>query len=48
MMVSLTCAETNFLITNREIVGDDVVPFEYAPKPEFDKPMQVYNEINEK
>lgn len=48
MMVSLTYREQSILITNREILGQDVLPFEYAPKPQFATNVEVFNEINEK
>ena len=37
-----------FLITNREIVSEDISDFEYTPKPEYDGPFLIFNEPNEK
>jgi DNA polymerase epsilon subunit 1 len=36
------------LITNRAVCGQDVVGFDYAPKPEFACSIEVFNEVNEK
>lgn len=36
-----------YLITNREIVSQDVEDFEYTPRPEFEGPFVVFNEPNE-
>ena len=36
-----------YLITNREIVSEDVEDFEYTPKPEYDGPFIILNEENE-
>ena len=49
MMISYIVDGQGFLITNREIVGEDVADFEYAPKPEYDVGLfTVFNEPNEK
>ena len=49
MMISYIIDGKGFLITNREVVGDDVVDFEYSPKPEYDVGMfKVFNEPDEK
>jgi DNA polymerase epsilon subunit 1 len=49
MMISYVLDERGFLITNRSIVGADVVDFEYSPKPEYDiGRFTVFNEPNEK
>lgn len=37
-----------FLITNREIVSQDIDDFEYTPRPEYDGPFTIFNEPNEK
>ena len=37
-----------FLITNREIVSEDIEDFEYTPKPEYDGPFMIFNEPDEK
>lgn len=36
-----------FLITNREIISEDVDDFEYTPKPEFEGFFTIFNEANE-
>lgn len=36
-----------FLITNREIVSEDIEDFEYTPKPEYEGPFIVFNEPDE-
>lgn len=36
-----------YLITNREIVTQDVEDFEYTPRPEFEGPFIIFNEDNE-
>lgn len=49
MMISYVIDGKGFLITNRQIVGDDVVNFEYSPKPEYDIGMfTVFNEPDER
>ena len=49
MMISYIIDGQGFLITNREIVGEDVQNFEYAPKPEYDVGMfTVFNEADER
>lgn len=35
------------MITNREIISDDVEDFEYTPKPEFEGLFTIFNEPNE-
>ncbi|KAF2862170.1 DNA polymeras-like protein epsilon [Piedraia hortae CBS 480.64] len=47
MMISYMIDGTGFLITNREIVSEDIADFEYTPKPEFEGPFVVFNEPNE-
>lgn len=37
-----------FLITNREIVSEDIADFEYTPKPEYDGQFLIFNEPDEK
>ena len=37
-----------FLITNREIVSEDIADFEYTPKPEYDGQFLIFNELDEK
>ncbi|XP_071480194.1 DNA polymerase epsilon catalytic subunit A-like [Diadema antillarum] len=47
MMISYMIDGQGFLITNREIVSEDVEDFEYTPKPEFEGPFTIFNEENE-
>ena len=46
-MVSFLPYLQGYLITNREIISEDVEDFEYTPKPEFEGPFIVMNEDNE-
>ena len=48
MMVSYMIDGQGFLITNREIVSEDISDFEYTPKPEYDGPFLIFNEPDEK
>ncbi len=48
MMISLCIRQQAYLITNREIVGDDVADHDYSPKPEYSASVTVYNAPNEK
>ena len=48
MMISYMIDGEGFLITNREIVSQDIDDFEYTPKPEFKGPFVVFNEDDEK
>lgn len=36
-----------FLITNREIVSENIEDFEFTPKPEYEGPFTVFNEDDE-
>lgn len=36
-----------FLITNREIVSENIEDFEFTPKPDYEGPFTVFNEDNE-
>ena len=47
MMVSYMIDGQGYLITNREIISQDVDDFEYTPKPEFEGNFIVFNEENE-
>ena len=47
-MISLTYDEKSLLITNKEFMPVEVVPFDYAPKPEFATKVEIYNEPDEK
>lgn len=46
-MISYMFDGQGYLITNREIVSEDIDDFEYTPKPEYPGPFQVFNEANE-
>lgn len=48
MMISMCYEGVAVLITNRQVVGQDVESFEYAPKPEFHVEVEVYNEKDER
>ena len=41
------CCVQGYLITNREVVSEDVEDFEYTPKPEYEGPFRVFNEPDE-
>ncbi|EJT99609.1 DNA/RNA polymerase [Dacryopinax primogenitus] len=47
MMISYMIDGQGFLITNREIVSEDIDDFEYTPKEGFEGPFTVYNEKDE-
>ncbi|XP_065212426.1 DNA polymerase epsilon catalytic subunit 1 [Planococcus citri] len=47
MMISYMIDAQGFLITNREIISEDVDDFEYTPKPEFEGFFTIFNEPNE-
>lgn len=48
MMISYMIDGQGFLITNREIVSEDIADFEYTPRPEYAGPFMIFNEPNEK
>jgi DNA polymerase epsilon subunit 1 len=48
MMISYMIDGQGFLITNREIVSEDIFDFEYTPKPEYEGPFLIFNEPNER
>ncbi|CAO3674258.1 unnamed protein product [Rhizopus stolonifer] len=48
MMISYMIDGWGYLITNREIVSQDIEDFEYTPKPEYEGPFTIFNEENEK
>ncbi|KAF2144389.1 uncharacterized protein K452DRAFT_316394 [Aplosporella prunicola CBS 121167] len=48
MMISYMIDGQGFLITNREIVSEDISDFEYTPRPEYDGPFMIFNEPDEK
>ncbi|KAG7263406.1 hypothetical protein CRUP_007412, partial [Coryphaenoides rupestris] len=47
MMISYMIDGQGYLITNREIVSEDIEDFEFTPKPEYDGPFTVFNEVDE-
>lgn len=47
MMISYMIDGQGFLITNREIVSEDIEDFEYTPKEEYEGPFTIFNEANE-
>uniref|UniRef100_A0A8B9JNV3 DNA polymerase epsilon catalytic subunit n=1 Tax=Astyanax mexicanus TaxID=7994 RepID=A0A8B9JNV3_ASTMX len=47
MMISYMIDGQGFLITNREIVSEDIEDFEFTPKPEYEGPFTVFNEADE-
>ncbi|KAJ3080643.1 DNA polymerase epsilon catalytic subunit, partial [Quaeritorhiza haematococci] len=47
MMISYMIDGQGYLITNREIVSEDIHDFEYTPKPEFEGPFTIFNEPDE-
>ena len=47
MMISYMIDGQGFLITNREIVSEDIEDFEYTPKEGLDGPFTVFNEADE-
>lgn len=48
MMISYMIDGQGFLITNREIVSEDISDFDYTPKPEYPGSFMVFNEPDEK
>lgn len=47
MMISYMIDGQGYLITNREIVSEDIEDFEYTPKPEYEGPFTIFNEEDE-
>ncbi|KAI8635918.1 hypothetical protein BD408DRAFT_448821 [Parasitella parasitica] len=47
MMISYMIDGRGYLITNREIVSQDIEDFDYTPKPEFEGPFTIFNEDDE-
>ncbi|KAI0371958.1 hypothetical protein BV20DRAFT_964623 [Pilatotrama ljubarskyi] len=47
MMISYMIDGQGFLITNRDIVSDDIEDFEYTPKEGYEGPFTVFNEPDE-
>ena len=48
MMISYMIDGHGFLITNREIVSEDISDFEYTPKPEYHGEFIIFNEPDER
>lgn len=48
MMISYMIDGEGFLITNREIISEDIDDFEYTPKPEYPGMFSIFNEPDEK
>ncbi|CAI2378542.1 unnamed protein product [Moneuplotes crassus] len=48
MMISYMIDGKGYLITNREIISEDIEDFEYTPLPEYVGEFTVFNEPNEK
>ncbi|KJR83517.1 DNA polymerase epsilon subunit 1 [Sporothrix schenckii 1099-18] len=48
MMISYMIDGQGFLITNRDIVSEDIADFEYTPRPEYPGPFMIFNEPDEK
>ncbi|KAI9311051.1 hypothetical protein BX666DRAFT_2032324 [Dichotomocladium elegans] len=47
VMISYMIDGQGYLITNRDIVSQDIEDFEYTPKPEYEGPFTIFNEANE-
>lgn len=47
MMISYMVDGQGYLITNREIVGEDIEDFEYTPRDGYDGPFTIFNEPDE-
>ncbi|SCU95424.1 LAMI_0F02410g1_1 [Lachancea mirantina] len=47
MMISYMIDGDGFLITNREIISEDIEDFEYSPRPEYPGNFTIFNEDNE-
>lgn len=47
MMISYMIDGEGFLITNREIISEDIEDFEYSPKPEYPGLFTIFNEADE-
>ncbi len=47
MMISYMVDGQGYLITNREIVSEDIEDFEYTPKEGYEGPFIIFNEENE-
>ncbi|TIC52238.1 putative DNA polymerase epsilon catalytic subunit A [Wallemia mellicola] len=47
MMISYMIDGQGYLITNREIVSEDIEDFDYTPKEEYEGPFTIFNEPDE-
>lgn len=47
LLLHLPLSLKGFLITNREIVSENIEDFEFTPKPEYEGPFTVFNEDDE-
>ncbi|XP_066459860.1 DNA polymerase epsilon catalytic subunit A [Eleutherodactylus coqui] len=47
MMISYMIDGQGYLITNREIVSEDIEDFEFTPKPDYEGPFCIFNEPDE-
>ncbi|XP_032807748.1 DNA polymerase epsilon catalytic subunit A [Petromyzon marinus] len=47
MMISYMVDGQGYLITNREVVSEDIEDFEFTPKPEYEGPFTIFNEADE-
>ncbi|KAH3704607.1 hypothetical protein DPMN_079666 [Dreissena polymorpha] len=47
MMISYMIDGQGYLVTNREIISQDIEDFEYTPRPEFPGPFTIFNEPDE-
>lgn len=47
MMISYMIDGQGFLITNREVISEDIDDFEYTPKDEYEGPFIIFNEPDE-
>lgn len=48
MMISYMIDGEGFLLTNREIISEDISDFDYTPKPEYEGPFSIFNEPDER
>jgi DNA polymerase epsilon subunit 1 len=48
MMISYMIDGQGFLITNREVVSEDIADFDYTPRPDYPGPFMIFNEPDEK
>lgn len=46
-MISYMLDRQGYLIVNRDIVPQDVTPFEYTPLPDFHGPFEIMNVADE-